>query len=503
MSISAIKGTISIKETSWFDDLIDFVGDTWDNIVGTAEDTSESVEVPSVATGCARKPNVAPAQDAESRAVQPQTNIQTTTTIANPTPQTTTPPLPTPTTNLRTECLTVSQTSTIQLSQLGCLTGGVQTARQRIEEDRTAYLQLFGQVLPNGTIIIKKPDNEAVSEGIGFAGIIYSANNSAETQATFWQIYHGRNAYFVRENGVMAWSLNPDGSLKIADSASDGDQDWIAAELMVLNKIQCGQWQTPSDISPDSLRTQIQNDLNAFWTNHIKERNGRLLFLPTNGSWAVRGDGRDIYYPNYPDPHFLKLFAAFDPSHDWTKLTNDAQALNQAVLDNHSNLGAVGQNPMPAKVFVKVAADGTFSVENYYTISRSEGITGDAVQDNEADAIRFFLRQARYAILDGDQTTQTMLNQILSLAHITNPSSAHIYAGADGAPSHFGWNSTLARASYGIAVLGSGDAEKAEKFFCTVLEDHHGQYFGEWEGAINYYYDQSLILQTLDLAFNY
>ena len=43
---------------------------------------------------------------------------------------------------------------------------------------------------------------------------------------------------------------------------------------------------------------------------------------------------------------------------DWKKLADDVQALNQEVLNNYKKLGAVGQNPMPAKVFVSVASKG-------------------------------------------------------------------------------------------------------------------------------------------------
>lgn len=422
------------------------------------------------------------------------------------------PPSPPPP-SLRTECLSVSQVSSAQLSQLGCLTGGIQTARQRIDAARSGYFQLFGQTLPNGAIIIRRPQADAVSEAIGFGGIIYgvsgglaagglvlSSSSSQEEQQNFWQLNQARNSYFLQSSGVMAWLVNADGSVASADSASDGDQDWIGAELEVLNRIQCGQWQLPTGITLASFRAQVQRDLDAFWSNHIRERGGRLIFLPTNGAWAQRGDGRDVYYPNYPDPHFLRMFFAFDPSHDWSRLVNDIQDLNQAVLSNHTRLGAAGQNPMPAKVFIRISG-GNFTVENYYEISRREGANPADCIDNESDAIRFLLRQARAAILDGDQEARQMLSQLLSIAHISDPASAHILVGASGAPSPFGWNNTLAKASYGIAILATGDYTRAQTFFCNILNDFRGQFFAEWEGVSATYYDQSLILQILDLAF--
>lgn len=414
---------------------------------------------------------------------------------------------------LRQQCLTFPAPA-ITLSQLNCAPGGLPDMAAAIAEVRNGYLSLFGQSLPNGTIIVRRPESEAVSEGMGFGGVIYgvsgglaagglalSGGNTPDNQRPYWQLYHARNSYFLQSSGAMAWSLNLDGSVRGADSASDGDQDWIASELMVLNRVQCGSWQMPADVTLDSFRTQVQKDLDAFWANHIRERGSRLVFLPTNGSWAVRGDGKDIYYPNYPDPHFLRLFGKFDTAHDWNKLAADVQDLNSTVLDNHSSLGAAGQNPVPAKVFVTVNPDGTFKVENYYTVSRNEGVTGTALVDNEADAIRFFLRQGRAAVLDNDQAARNMLKKIVSITNITHPYSAYLYAGSPGAPSPYGWSNSLARASYGIALLGSGDSQRAADYFCSVLKNHKGDYFGEAASERDHYYDQSIILQALDLAF--
>lgn len=385
-----------------------------------------------------------------------------------------------------------------------------------IQEARNAYLALFGQQLPKGTIIIKKPDSDATSEGIGFAGQIFalsgglaaaglalSAGNSAKDQAAFWQIYQARNAYFVKSNGVMAWSLNSNGTINRknngADSASDGDQDWIAAELATLEKLAGNLWQLPAGITMDEFKARIKADLKAFWDNHVKLTNGRLVFLSTDGAWAKRGDGREIYYPNYADPHFLRMFARFDSARAWAKLAEDVQALNQAILDDHGRLGAKGQNPMPAKVFVQVAADGKYVVENYYERSKREGVGGAAVIDNEADAIRFLLRQARSARLDNDRAAIKMLAQLTAIANVTDVSSVHLYAGDSKASHPLGYNNTLARAAYGLALYASGKTAKAAAFLRSVMNDHRGQFFGEWDGARNYYYDQSLILQILDL----
>jgi hypothetical protein len=319
--------------------------------------------------------------------------------------------------------------------QLTCIQDGKSTP-EKLDEVRDSYLELFGKTLPQGAIILKKPGNNAVSEGIGFAGLIFTSNNSQKSQNSYWQIYKARKAYFLKNNGVMAFLVDANGNKVNADSASDGDQDWIASEIIVLNKLKSRQWKLPEEMTLSTFEKEIQKDLNAFWRAHVKQKNERLLFLPTDGPWAKRGDGREIYYSSYPDPHFLRIFAKFDKSHDWGKLADDVLDLNLEILKNHKKLGAAGQNPMPAKVFFRVSANGNYRVENYYKISRAEGVRGDALKDNEMDSIRFVaLRMPRAAILDNDPKAIQILKEIIKLAYISGPGSAHILAGSPGAPS--------------------------------------------------------------------
>jgi len=390
----------------------------------------------------------------------------------------------------------------------------VDKLRGKIEEATSGYMKLFGKILPKGTVIINKPGNTAISEGVGFSGLIFcksgkigadglvlSQDRSVQSQNRYWQIYKARKEYFLKSSGVMAWEVDGSGNKISEDSASDGDQDWIASEMMVLKKLESGEWKIPQGLGMAGFKKQIQKDLDAFWNSHIKKADGRFIFLATDGSWAKRGDGRDIYYSSYPDPHFLREFSELDKGHDWAKLIKDVQDLNTVIIDNYKKLGAVGQNPMPAKVFVSVSS-GKFNVENYYTISKKEGVTGDALKDNEADSIRFLLRMARAAILDNDNGAKDILRKLLKAAAIDGVSTAHIYAGDRAAPSKWGWNNTLARACYGIAVYAVYGEDSAKMFINSVIKDHKGEYFGEWEGAKNYYYDQSLILQILNLIYN-
>ncbi len=388
----------------------------------------------------------------------------------------------------------------IKSPALATFPGGRQAAQMLVNKGREGFLKLYGKRLPSGTIILKSPSQEAVSEGVGFGGMIFGTGNSQGNQSAYWQLYKARKAYFLNNNGVMAWKIDASGRKIGAISASDGDQDWLASAISVYNKLKNREWASPAGMTLPGFKREVVQALTSFWNAHIKMINGKYVFLSTDGSWARRGDGKEIYYPSYPDPHFLRMFAKFDPSHAWAKVASDVQELNQEILKKHSALGAVGQNPMPAKVFITAAPGGRFSVENYYVRSKAEGVIGDDLKDNEMDSIRFFLRPARSAILDRDPIAQKMLKQILVIANISGPSSAFVLAGSNGAPSKWGWNNPLARAAYGLAVLGSGDTARAEKFIVSVLKNSRGDFFGEWDGAKDFYYDQALILQILDLA---
>jgi hypothetical protein len=367
----------------------------------------------------------------------------------------------------------------------------------KVEEATSGYLKLYGKNLPKGLILINKPRRTAVSEGVGFGGLILC---SAQNQKGYWQINKARKEYFLKPSGVMAWEVDGSGKKISMNSASDGDQDWIASEIMAVNKIEAGEWEIPAGMSIADLKQQVQKDLSFFWRAHIKEAEGRLIFLPSDGQWAKRSDGRDIYFPSYPDPHFLRMFAEADRKHDWKKLIKDVQDLNVAIIDDHKNLGAAGQNPMPAKVFVSVSS-GKYTVENYYAVSEDEGVRGDALKDNESDSIRFLLRMARAVILDNDVSSKDILVKLLAAAGIDGVATAHIYAGNPGAPSKWGQNNTIARACYGAAVYAVEGEQSANTFINSVANDFKGEYFGEWTGAQNYYFDQSLILQVLDLIY--
>lgn len=409
--------------------------------------------------------------------------------------------------------VSVPQGAAIKQLTLSGFNGGITAAKRLLNKARNGFFKLFGKVLPKGIIIAKSPSKEAVSEGIGFGGLItsstnavgssslvLSSNNNLASQAMYWQLRKARRAYFLKSSGVMAWKVDLRGRKTGKISASDGDQDWIASTLMVYDKLKQGTWKMPSGMSLAKFKKEIQKDLQAFWKAHIKVKNGRHIFLTTDGKWAQRGDGRDVYYASYPDPHFLRVFAKFDRGRAWDKVARDVQLLNKEILKNYKTLGAIGQNPMPAKVFVRVTTTGKFVVDNYYKRSKAEGVRGTALIDNETDSIRFFLRMARAAVLDKDKDAQIILKQIVRIAKITTTASAYILAGAKGAPHRFGFNNTVARAAYGIAVLGSNNVPLAEKFIITVLKNSRGDFFGEWAGAKKYYYDQALILQFLDLA---
>ena len=247
--------------------------------------------------------------------------------------------------------------------ELTCIQEG-ESASEKLGKVRDAYLEFYGKTLPQGTIILKKPDNNAVSEGIGFAGLIFASSNSPKSQNSFWQVYKARKAYFLKSNGVMAYLIDAQGRKVTTESASDGDQDWIASEIIVLNKLKAGKWKLPPGMTLSAFEKEIQKDLDAFWKAHVKAKNGRLFFLTTDGSWAKRGDGREIYYSSYADPHFLRMFSKFDKTHQWSKLAEDVLDLNLEILKNHKKLGAAGQNPMPAKVFVRIYTNGKYNSYN-------------------------------------------------------------------------------------------------------------------------------------------
>ena len=345
-------------------------------------------------------------------------------------------------------------------------------------------------------IIKKSPDEEATSEGIGFAGILCTYSDAKDIQEKFWDIFMGRKTYHEKSNGVMAWLLGLDGLKRSKDSASDGDQDWILALITAYEKIQKGDWALPPSKtglkSLEDIKKEIQRLITSFYNAHIKQRGSRYVYLATDGEWAKRGDGKDIYYASYPDPYALCMFSKFDPAHNWQKVSNDVMELNEKILESYKDLGAQGQNPMPEKVFVSVKPDGSFKVENYYKISAKEGVTGDALKDNEEDSIRFFLRMARAAVLSGNEKAKQMLGKILEITGVQKVSDPLLWARQ--------YNNALAKAGYGIAAYGAGKSALAKALLASVQSSFDGEGYKDWPEAKKYYYYQSVIFQSIMLG---
>ena len=377
-------------------------------------------------------------------------------------------------------------------------------ARLKSDKSIRAYLKLYGVRVGQGMIIQNSPTQFATSEGIGFSGIVCTSSNAKDIQTAFWDIYMGRKLYHEKSNGVMAWKVDLNGNKLGLDSASDGDQDWILALILAYEKIERGEWTLPPSKTglktKDDIKKEITRLLTSFYNAHIRYKHKKYVFLSSDGSWAQRGDKRDIYYSSYPDPYALCLFSKFDSTHDWSKISSDIMELNEKILLEWRDLGAKGQNPMPAKVFVTVLKGGTYKVENYYKISQQEGTTGEALKDNEEDSIRFFLRMARAAILSGNTKAKAILEKILTITKVTGVADPHIHAGDPNATHKYGFNNNLAKAGYAIAAFGAGKRELAKKLLGSVQKTFNGTCYSDWADAKKYYYPQSIILQSILLG---
>ncbi|MDI6731640.1 MAG: hypothetical protein QME05_03545 [Candidatus Margulisbacteria bacterium] len=372
---------------------------------------------------------------------------------------------------------------------------------------RDGYFERYGAELADGNLILldgnpKQPRDRAVSEGIGFGALIAARTNRAEDQQRFWAICQARQTYFIKDTGVMRWIVGadghkldpgelegPDGPINNPDdSAADGDQDFIAAEITAYHKMESGDWEIPAGMTLDSFKADIKADLTAFWDAYIHTLKGprqRHILTSSDGSWdGSPGDLRYVYSPSYADPHFLQMFAEFDtdPDHAWSGLIADIMNLNAQILEQHDRLGAVGQNPMPAKVFVSVSSLGNFVIEK-------------EPQDSEYDSIRFLLRMSRFAILDKNQPARQLLAQLTDIAGV----SANFNDVVIGEKRY---SNTLTHTSYGIALWAAGKQAEARQYFDQILlherkADEFGQYFSD--SPYSDYYSQSLIQQSIDL----
>lgn len=105
--------------------------------------------------------------------------------------------------------------------------------------------------------------------------------------------------------------------IKDYNSASDADED-IAMALFLAGEA----WEKPGYI------TEAKKIIAGIWRREVYEHQGLLYLLP--GAWGAENN-QIVVNPSYFSPAAYKIFAKYDPNHDWNKLASDSYAVLERI----------------------------------------------------------------------------------------------------------------------------------------------------------------------------
>lgn len=147
---------------------------------------------------------------------------------------------------------------------------------------------------------------------------------------TFERVWQWTRAHLQRSDSrLFSWKFSynsADQTMTILDanSATDADTD-IAYALLRAGTV----WNRPDYIS---AAREIIPDI---WDFEVTRVGGRMMVA--GGNWASGTDDVAIN-PSYFAPHAYRLFALYDPLHDWNGLARDGYAVLEAIEDYRASV---------------------------------------------------------------------------------------------------------------------------------------------------------------------
>lgn len=297
-----------------------------------------------------------------------------------------------------------------------------------------------------------------VSEGLGYGMLMALI---FDDQITFDKIFSAVKK-IQKQDKLFGWQVNG----RDVNSAADADEDIAAALVFAATK-----WE--NKIYLDKAREIIS----AIWEKEVHETNGRLVLLPSDNQSDFIKPAGIIINPSYFSPAWYRVFAKIDPKHNWNKLAEDSLEILNKVQEKF------GQ-PIDW-CYAKVNSKGEITVEEVpggqFGLPPRTKIFG-------FDAVRVPLRLSFDVALHDNLNSKTVLHKILKsfnprtveVAEAWNPKS---------------WHNEVPVAVLTAAAFALGDLNK--QYFAAEFSRYNqpGQnFYGEWDGAKDYYYNQTLCL---------
>lgn len=249
-----------------------------------------------------------------------------------------------------------------------------------------------------GSGLVHRPKSEypgdAVSEAVGYGMLVALY---ADDQKSFNEILD-QGYKDLWKGCYLDWHLFPDGTYeKYGGAATDAEEDVALALIFADQLVKAGKWQNYSG-PVGSYESHAKKILGCMWSTEQITNQGTLA---PGAGWG----GEGFVNVGYFSPAWYKVFAEFDPNHDWKKVVDRSY---QIIANSPGySLGMVPDWMKP---------DG-----GYVT----DGLGYNAYFDSKAffkDAIRILWRVALDAIWFDEPRAKTFLQN--SLAFIKSKGGA-------------------------------------------------------------------------------
>jgi endo-1,4-beta-D-glucanase Y len=201
-------------------------------------------------------------------------------------------------------------------------------------EAKKAYdrwkLELVTSDGADGNLRVRRPGNEGdttVSEGIAYGMIFAVVMDEQDMFDKFW-LYAMSHA---NQNGLMAWRVQPDGSVNgaagDAGAATDADED-MAWALILADK----KWGGSGTIGMPYIDA-AKGLIDRIWNHEVDHGRGELLIA--GDSWGATV----AHNPSYFAPNQYRRFATVTGNMGWlTVIEKNYQVLNATLSSERGNL---------------------------------------------------------------------------------------------------------------------------------------------------------------------
>jgi endoglucanase len=330
-----------------------------------------------------------------------------------------------------------------------------------------SWRKTFLKTLPDQSAIIIDPSqgNRAVSEGFGYGLLLSLYFND---RASFDAILKGyqKNTQ-SRGDGLSAWLMDSKGNITSRDNAIDADIDvaWALLEAGI-------KW------PGSNYKTSALKIIASIGEKALVKVNGKTYLLPSSEAYDFTKGEDFILNPSYFNFLAFKEFAEVDPSHNWMGIINASYEIIDKCLAKFGFVPDwIGVNSKTGKVFELTKS--YCRNNNLFSSNQRVHIFGN-------DAVRVLWHLSFDYKATGESRARTALSKILSKA---TPSGTEVEdAWADKC-----WHNEISAAAYAL-IASTISYPNYDQYVSELKTFEKPDYYGTWEGAKNFYFNQSIVL---------